>query len=234
MALLDVKNSLIRAKQANQHTKNAVFGYVRRFQDKAPSIIQYLCLCYYLDMDYFSKHASHFTVNDRRDIVTSMLKLGKYGFQKWGSVYGDVAITNDSPVKFRWTFKILQSQFFRSDMSSIYIGIDSSNKTHYEGYFWNNVLNRNNWYAYGGSSPYRYCDWIDYENIPKGKPIRKDDIIKMEVNVVDKTISYTVNEEDLGIIFDNIILEKRTYNLAICLTEENDSVQIINFEKQFI
>ena len=56
-------------------------------------------------------------------------------------------------------------------------------------------------------------------------------IIKMELNVIDKTLCYYVNDEYQQIAFDKIDFDNHTYTMAACLYSKNDQVELINFKQ---
>ena len=58
----------------------------------------------------------------------------------------------------------------------------------------------------------------------------KDNQVKMELNMDDKTLKYYVNGEDQGIAFDNICFDNdQHYSMCISL-DEPMSVQLIDFK----
>eukprot|EP01084_Bolivina_argentea_P297262 512103_1 len=223
------------AKQIDDKTKNIVYGYIRRYRKllpndiiyyDIPSLVQHLCISYYwTPKEYFTYHGIHMSVNTARNVAT----MNKEGYNPEGvTVYGNIDI-DDSLLIYKWSFKIIHD-----DDSAMSIGIDSSNKPEK---FCNNTFvfeNSNDFYAIRNNG-WKYSFLIANEE--ESEPYSgwtQGDTVKMELNTMQKTLGYYVNDKYHGIAFDNIDCKNKTYKMAVCMSNwsynAEGELELIAFE----
>ena len=217
-------------KNIDQVTKDIVFGYIRQCEINLlpnnntffniSSLIKFICIIYYWRQEYFTSHGSCSKLNDEKDIVTNT----EY---KTNTVYGNININNKISCIYLWTFKIIN---WWIPTGQIFIGIDSSNKKFIEKNFTSHYNHKNPVYYAFDSDGYKIStddQWADNEY---GKQCKSGDIVKMEVNILNKTITFYINDKCYGIAYKNIDFENKTYNMAVSMHGSTDSVQLIAFQ----
>ena len=216
--------SLEKVKTIDQRTKDTVFGFIKQSQTLLPSnesyynivpLICHIILLFYCKLEIFTVYdKDEFEYNEYENILTKKRN-------KRCTAYGNIDIYGNNLFIYEWTFKILNSG------GDIYIGIDSSYKGCINSRF-TSGYNINKHYAYGAEG-YKY-DFIDNRD-KYGYVFKNNDIIKMILNIKQKTISF-YHHKDIGIAFENIdFTENKKYNMAVSMYGKHDSVQLLDFQQ---
>ena len=88
-------------------------------------IINFLCMAYYFNEEYFAATAHSIHMNDIKDVITK----GASDYSGYFTALGNININGDNDTFLhQWTFKILQTA---REISDIHFGIDSSKKQRY-------------------------------------------------------------------------------------------------------
>ena len=220
---------IFKARFADQRTKDIVFGFIKQSQNlfnknsiyhNIPSLVHNLCLNYFWISEYFTLHGSDITLNKDKNIA----KVNKENSN--GTVYGNVDIDINALVKYEWIFET-------SGFEEICIGIDSSNKQYPDKDYTDPVINKFNFYAYYNGGNKFFCG-SDRTGTKYGDSWEDDQkyIIKMILNVPNKTLEYYVDNESEGIAFDNIDFNDKEYNMAVYTnrSDKESVVQLLDFK----
>ena len=131
-----------------------------------------------------------------------------------------------------WIFKIIKCK------DGLYIGLDSSNKKHIDTNFIDHWTTEYTFWCYaGGANSYLFYNMQDemkngcVNNEFDAEDWRDNDILRMEVDVPNKTIKYILNDKDTGIAFKDINLKGNQFYLAISSEEGGESVQLLDFQR---
>ena len=66
-----------------------------------------------------------------------------------------------------------------------------------------------------------------------GEQFDKGDVVRMELDMTGKSISFYINDKSQGVAFDNLQFPPdRVYNLAIYGHDKNCSIQLLSFTQQ--
>ena len=154
-----------------------------------------------------------------------LIKKIKSGFN---TIYSNYEINLNSkyqrPCIYRWEIKLIKN-------GSCYFGIDSSN-FHYINGDYAVTGNISDLYSFGPSC--LYSKKKGGTNYGK-KGFKEGDIVKMEINTLEKIIEFFINDESQGIAFkDEEINIDKIYNPAISINGKDDEIKIINFEQEFV
>ena len=197
-----------------------VFGYIRNYQNSIntskiiPVPIIHICLSYlYCIGQYFHQISELVKLSNDNHTITKIK-------DHWNnSSYGDVKIHSQSNSIYEWEVKI-------DKIDNGGIGISSSDKT--ENIFWwheNTVCY--GYFAINGNKVSGYNQYKKY-----GKPIHSNDIVSVKLDLKNQQISFSLNYEDQGIAYDNIIKKDNLYyRLVVTLSGKEDQVTIIKFTK---
>ena len=220
------QSSFLETKKCDKRTRSIVYEYIRRCQLLLPQnnpyyniaeLIKHLCISYYFTREYFTKHGNNITLNDKQNIAK---KSGKH----YDTVYGNIDIDGSSPMRYIWTFKIIQIEY------EMDIGIDASNKLYCNTWFHNKDKNKSHFYALaedGRRSAHNtplydeHCD----ENFANGV------IIKMELNVPLATLAFFIDNKYQGVAFKDIDFRNKVFNMAIFMGMPDDEIELIDFEQ---
>ena len=227
---------LKQIKSINQIERDIVIGYIKYEQKsltiavaphEIPVEICYLCILYYYEYDCFNKDkcAEQMTIDDTNTIVTIQKSGG--GFKK---AFGAIDIFNKDnsmySMIYSWTFKILNHKTDTPQV--IYIGIDSDYKS--KNPVSVNIVS----YALGTDTRTVgfAMDNGKYIDVHSEWKYGKDDQIKMELNMSDKTLKYWINEQDIDCKVEGIDFEEdMKYNMCVCAALDGLSIQLVNFDK---
>ena len=205
-----------KIKSINQWEKDLVIGYTKKAQklvkpNQIPTAISYLCLVYYYQYDYFvfgGNKIDGIHINDKNDTVTVIDDGVGSSY-----VYGIMSISDEIPLIYRWTFKLLnKGEEFYNDLA---IGI--SNETDSE----------HDYYRIFSQGEKDSLDSLaEYAQL-----LNSGDVIIMEVNVKNGEMRYYVNDKDHGIAFENIDFKKNKYKMEICVGDKGFEIKLIDFTK---
>eukprot|EP01084_Bolivina_argentea_P282979 484542_1 len=197
--------------------KLIVFGFVHQNQRLLPRVnsyfvipelVIYIILFCFHNPEYFTSKNNGVYWNKKENTIGIC-------HDGWiSTVYGNIPIHGTQSIIYIWTFKIIE--YYKR----ICIGIDSSNKTYLKTDFTKRC--NKDFYATKGDklcclAKHRTTKVDTYE----GPGWNVEMVVKMVLNVKNKTLKYIYDNKDYGIAFSNIDLETKTFHLAISLTENS-------------
>ena len=205
-----------KIKSINQWEKDLVIGYTKEAQklvkpNQIPIAISYLCLVHYYEYDYFvfaANKINEIHINHKKDTVTVI-------DDDVGSryVYGIMSISDEIPVIYGWTFKLLN----KGKEIDNYFAIGISNEADPE----------HDYYRIFSEGQKDSLDSLtEY-----AQQLNNGDVITMEVNVNNGEMRYYVNDKDLGVAFENIDFKKNKYKMEICVADKGFEIKLIDFTK---
>ena len=207
-------------KTIDQQTKDIVFGYIRQTQLLIAPLIQNLCLLYYMEREYFAICGDCIEFDDEKCTAVSVIEADRC---MYGNV--EVVVNQTYPMLFRWVFEITQN-----DQGNTAIGICSTTKW-LNRWFQHAVRleSDDTFYALGYRCKMkkRNTTKIDMRIFQNG------DVIKMELNTLKKTLTFTLNEDESTTVFEKIDMSK-TYRMAVAMHGENASVKLMKFHQTSI
>ena len=211
-----------------------VSGFVREIQEMLPKNDNFFmipreitneCIKYYLIREYFATLCKWTKTSDRE---TTIVRTNTGGTYSTGINFGAVSIPSTEPIIYRWYIKINHGG---PKYAKIIIGISSDPITNIvnnrQNVFDSYYSNRSN-YGWNGFSGSKYGDggYSSYADT-----FGDDDMICMELNLRNKRLRYSVNEQDQGIAFYDIKTGDHIfYRLAVFLGHYQDSVTIQRFK----
>eukprot|EP01084_Bolivina_argentea_P065192 118834_1 len=213
-----------------QRMKYLVFGFVRRIQKSTtlniPIEIIYICVDLFFIKESFSKcDQSTIHINSQSDIATCQHDITVC---LCTTIRGEVIINDNPSYEYKWTFQILN----KNDSTTGFIGIIDSTTKSFINVLFHTWRSKIKFYGtsfegilegheYGG--PHADCNHLQAY-------FKNGDIIEMSVNTLHKTISYRVNNQDLGIAWDSIEFDNMSYRMAIGLQKKHDSIKLLSFD----
>ena len=191
-----------------QKSKDLVFGYIRGIYIDIPAEIYNICLLFFSKRESFVLHGENIRI-DRNELIC----IDCQG----GSGYGAVEISESFGIRYRWKIKIV-----RNNKGGIELGICDSTE----------YLNQS--FVYGGYEGEFYALQFgckisknDIKMVSIYNLLKTGDIIYMECDTTQKTLKYSLDEEE--IVFDNIDYSK-IYRLSVAMKNEQNSVELLSFE----
>ena len=228
------KEYIVDSKTPNDKSKILVNGYIRNilkdvFKDKViDETIYATILRFYYLCDYFEKFNKEIYKNTIGDGVIKCIDKHKYS-----TIYGNLSISMNEEYnkncKYIWTFRInkIIENCIWFGISSTYI-ID-------QDCFCNRESSN---YCIGlDGEAWSKCDRKRY--VVEGYKFNKGDIIKMIINFKLKQISYFKNNENLGVIWDNIDINNNIkYKMAVILGSPQviggNEIALIDFQCVYV
>ena len=223
-----------KLKLVDQQTKDLVAGYIRIIEQQLdndaiiPSLVITTCILFYHLSEFFSIYGEDMSVDEDCTLLQIACPGNKISRS---TAYGNIKINNKYNCIYSWTIQLIKMDIFET-----FIGIDSSDKKYIEGGFiWSVRYDEKDiFYAIGDQfsviSNDIDQDWDD--------PIEEGDIVKMNVNTMDKTMAICVNNDSRGVVFKNIEFNDTEYYLAVTLAttkpDYGHTVKLLNFEQIFI
>ena len=221
-----------RPRRVNERTLNIVNGYMRGAQIllpyqsnpyfNIPALIVNLCLGFYNNPEYFTVCNEGLKLKDEEKVIDSDSSYD-------GTCYGYVDIMNDTDWKYVWTFKIIKYP----QWSLLAIGIDASDKAYFDEDF-HDCDNESHYYGfeiYCNGSGELYT--LEKRKGRYGVMVGDGDVIKMDLNVNDKTLKYYINDQDQGIAFTDVYFDSNTiYHMAVYV--DNVDIAITDFDQAVI
>ena len=219
----------------DEEEKYLISGYYRTirqmgYKDTAyyntPPLVVHLTILYHYIAEYFAKCGYTITINQARDTIDR-----NNGHNTGCTAYGNVDINSSTKAIYKWKFEILSNPRWEI----ITFGIDSSNQKFINSIFYVRGTHNNSFYAYetrnGGGGT---ITSDDNKRFWYGQLSKEGDIVTMELDTINRTIKFYHNTFDLGIMYDNIDLDNnKTYNMAICLFENEQSVKLTYFSQRY-
>ena len=214
-------------------SKNLIFGFVHETEKELsmtiPDLITTICIFYYYQFEYFTVCGPRIEIGESGNVASFVMddSICMKDSDTSNSIYGCVSVESNDFVKYIWEFKIHQFSKF----GDIYIGIDSTNKKWINLDFseWDDPEN-GIYYAWGtDGQKYTNNEGNDTEERTEAV-IQQGNIIRMELDVTARTLTYYKNGRVTDAKFNNLLLKDHVYHLAIALASKGTSVELINFE----
>eukprot|EP01084_Bolivina_argentea_P273289 465481_1 len=226
----------------DERSKYLAYGYIKNIENtlnsnsqNIPIAIKNLCLLYYYETEEFGKHSKTLIISSSRSNKQNDIVEVQQNNCSWICVYGKIIIeAKCNPYSiYKWTFKCKNDYIDRcADARAPSIGIVSINQNdkptdiycftkRYDHFAWDfasEALRNNN--IEFGSKQYSASKLFSY-----------GDTIKMEFNIKNKSLRYYLNDEDIGVAFDNINTDHE-YCLAISLYHDRDQIQLVDFQNE--
>eukprot|EP01084_Bolivina_argentea_P246958 413212_1 len=247
----------VKTKNFDPIAQFIVFGFIRNIemlfaaQITMPSDIVYICLLYYCQTEYFTKHGSNIILRDNDRIIEHTDQRYMDDEERSGNTaYGNIDIDKNICAKYIWTFKLN-----RIGDASIAIGITLSYGANceclFQGEFWGDFL-----LAYEPENNDTVCayayEFSKFESLYRISYDRSDgnvsadvskfdedcilmdgDEIKMVLDVPSRILNCYVNDiqhQDTDIEFDiDFVESKEPFRMAISLNK-GAIINLINFE----
>ena len=219
--------SLQKVKRIDQRSKDLVFGYVHQLNPELiiPEI-NYICLLYYyLIAERFilcTEKIKIFSSDENDEPKNDIFEWNndcQNDDDQWTNIHGNVIINPSENPKaiITWTIKVLsKADTYIIGIHSIYedsVGYGGDQA----GYGWWGSSNT----MIGTRSNYSYCK----ERFTFG------DVIKLELNVANKEVTYYKNGEKINFVFENIDISSSYHLLLRVLKRDNvPKGQLIDFE----
>ena len=210
-----------RIKDVDPLSQCVVFGFIRSMEQSVSTVmtipieIASICLLYYYNPEYFTKHGDYILLQDDKTV--------EHDWQcKYDSVYGKLEINDKDYIKCSWTFEVSMEN------NGVVMGIGiSCDKEIINDIF----ANRANTYAYeyyiGGDIR------IEDEIKPYGREWNNGDIIKMELDVANRILRYSLNSEDQGIAVQDINFDNgMKYTMAMYF-DDHAIVKLLDFQATY-
>ena len=215
-------------KKVRPSVSKLIFGFCREIHQSFISedayysvqpLIVYTCLAY-----YYIKHEW-----DMTNVSKECLIEGDF-ITKIEQTYDTTSLLTDeiSNGIHEYEFKIISYNHKGLNYYDVSIGIISSE------YYENNkndlihecFLDKETSFGFTPSKGVKECYEYDGDAVEYGVRCPKGCIVKMTVDLDNNQLKYKVNDEDLGVAFDNI--EKKPYKIALYLYGKGCKVQIMN------
>ena len=221
-------------KVVDDRSQCLISGYIHNVEKEEsylniPELIAVIVIFYYYEFEKLTKCGDQILLNDDGDEAVRKDNSEYHA----STMYGNIPIKING-MRYIWTLKIGKVP----NRDSIFIGIDNSNKSCIDDDFCDPSeefkidYGYENFISYGwGTDKKSYNTDGGQVNVVKyGELIQENDLIKMELNTMDKSLRYFRNGMDQGIAFTNVKLENGTYYLAITMWEQQASLQLLDFE----
>ena len=209
-------NTLPEKKQAqdetlslsNKYNEYLICGFIREsFDYDIPENVQNLCMDY---LEYMVEKWDSNNVSSNIEINGNIVS-GKQSIEGFQKVYGILDIKDYPLYILKWKLKIINVKW-KSIGAYANIGIGEYN---YCGYSGEHIVKR-------GSTKYEQC-------IPYGGKLTIGDTIEVVCNLEKKQISFIVNDQDLGIAYNEINIESNN-KLCVSLKYPETEVQFLGIE----
>eukprot|EP01084_Bolivina_argentea_P297083 511742_1 len=239
-------------KTVDTFSKCKVCGYLRRLSDKSdysfPDLIYYICLYYYFDREYFTVCHPDMMISNNNMITTAPTYVGE------GSVLGNICINNDENNLYVWELEMYNVPESTHTSIGICAWPPLMNLLIFDSVMqdlsWDgaNIIDCVYTFKNNGSIRLYVDEPCDYWLSPYGESFKTGDIIKMELDTMNRTLRYYKNDKDLGIAFHDIVFDyyrspnqphavkfavSRSYCLAItnkCSEQESIHIILRNFQ----
>ena len=213
---------LKRLSKIDEKTKYGVYGWIREAEESlqlghVPLMISSICILYFHEI--FDAIGKYMKLSQGNKCITNASKAGGWN----NTNYGIIEIASNTNATYEWELRVKE----KGSKNSITVGITNTNEP---DEYYGHKLEQYNHYMYNSSgSKWRHDqDWREY-----GDQYKKNDKVKMTLNLKNADLRFSVNDVSKGIAFENI--EKGDdikYRMFVSMYGENDSVEILNFSKK--
>ena len=214
---LDDRFSISNLKRRTKEDTFVVFGYVRQSHVDAPPLVVYVCLAFYGCAEHFIQ------TNHAAVIIEDKMRIQHHPQHDDNvTCYGFIDIPSTDQIIHTWTFKI-NDIGRNSSRYGVNIGIDSGRKAVNSAFCYQRSSHNYGYYGQGQ---------ILYSDKPRGNKEGYDsnDIIKMQLDLKNQTLSYAKNDGALEVFFDKIVTEQWvSYCLAVHLRFARADVTLLEY-----
>ena len=227
------ESALKRLKDVDLETQIVVHGYNRRIThtlagcnlfENIPPIINSLCILYYLNPEYFAIAGKGVQLSTDKMTISST-KDTPFG----NTSYGLQFISSTEAVKCRWSIKVNETL-----TRKMTIGISSNDEFDKAYTRWRRIGTYTGYKHYGYNG-YVGCITSINGATKYGQEYGKNDVVHVELDLLNKEVTFYKNEVSQGVAFNNIAIgESIKYRLAIQMSDENTSLTLIKFVKHKI
>eukprot|EP01084_Bolivina_argentea_P060240 110069_1 len=216
--------ALVPWKFADRHSKDTVFGYIKRIEKtfkklNIPLGIQQICLEYYFWHEFFKTHDEHIEVNNNgtiaKGVTDNPMRSKMYGNQI-------IDLSDESMLKYIWIFYVAVNDV--KDAEDFCVGL--RNVKTGKPYGWTQ-----SWRIWPG-----YCDWSDRGDkltliLSTKKIVSRNKQTHRRENIRAHTLSLRVNERWPPETLE--INDHGSYNLAIRMSCKNQQIELEHFTTVF-
>ena len=224
-----------KLKDINPSHIDLITGYFKQIQSQIndnydpPSLVIYITILYYLSREYFSICGGNININEDGDTVST-------AFGNGGTAFGNILITANPSAKYIWKFQIIDKQKWST--VTVGIALKTESKEILDRWFYKPSQDVP-FYAYKTvlKSGYKFENDPDIQTgIMYGHGAVIGDMITMELDTKQKSIRFYLNEEDLGMAYENVKFdfeqdEIEGYHMAVFINRVITSVKLIDFDK---
>ena len=212
-----------KLSQIDKRTKYGVYGWIREAEaalelGHIPLMISSICILYFYEDEMFDEIADAVKMSKDRKCVT---KLPESSWQNTN--YGIVQIASNSVAIYRWKMK---QSFNKERVKGVMIGITNTTNPNHHFYTQKDKIS----YAHCNDSKYIKQGWSGYKTTPD-----PDTYITMELDLQKAELRFLKDNATEPIIIRNIQTgDDLQYRMFVSMYVTGDSVEIINFTKQYL
>ena len=225
-----------KIKYIDQHTQDCVYGFIRQSRKELPldnayfdipSLIIYTCILYYHLDEHFTDHGPNVTLSQNDTIAMIQEGANIINEVPYDTIYGNIKLHLNEQWLYQWTFKVLKLVYEELD-DEMCIGICSKGT-----YPFAKCL-----VSIGGKS--QCCHYQNggcmypYAGI-EGKKFETNDTVKMEFDTMNRSIKWTINDEEQP-IYKNVKLRSSCdFYMAVSIDGDNpNGIQLLDFKMRKI
>ena len=218
-------NDFETVKYIDQPTTDTVNGYIKKQQNLLPHkenpyylippLVTHLILLYYFNNEYFVNTPKGYIISHDKKTIQKT---------EWSTVsmYGNIIIPSTRSGIYYWSFKVLQVEV------NLTFGITSDIEHSFESSFWSDENHSNYGAMYSGHKVSKANPEFNYSF----DDLNNNDIVKMELDLNKKELSYWVNDKYIGPAYTDIdVGEDIKYKMAVDMMRQDTKVQFIDFSR---
>ena len=213
-------NAFDRIKDVDPWSECVVFGFIRCIEQSLSQIqsipieIFSMCLLYFYNPEYFTKHGDHIILKDDNKTMEHDLAPA------FDTVYGNLEIDKGHYIECSWTFEINKLAFDTIIGIGMSCGKEIVNDifTDHENTFAYESYDRGEIYGKGVLKGLYGCR------------LHEGDIVEMTLNVENKTLRYSVNSKDQGIAVQDIDFDDDIKYVMAIYSDEQSIVKLLDFQ----
>lgn len=195
-------NKIAKLKDVDLYTEHLVIGYIRQIirieldeDEIIPSLIISICILFLWMKEYFTIHGEHMILDETLKIIK--MKAGNDIDVISNSAYGNIPIYGTDNCIYSWTIKVLKYH----PRAAPTVGISASDRTHAsDGFEFRVTLPLYKYYAIYSNYTLKLNSMQSTNKYEFGT----GDIIKIELNTVNKQIEFFVNNKSRGYPWSDI------------------------------
>lgn len=228
-------STAFKLKLVDVRSKIIVFGYIRRIEEvfaddqEIPKDIKHLCVLYFYETEEFDRYNHNLKVSssssDKHNDMVEQISGGC-----WYCVFGKIIIDpmNFPSSVYIWRLRLIASELrdFSPSIGIVEAGIDHSTGAYC---FAADDKRKHQYYCY--ATRYGEKEASSYEGSygpESGLTDKLVNLITMKFDIAAKALSFSLNNEDLGVAYKDIDTDK-TYRFAISFAETGYKAQLLSF-----